>query len=188
MALLRAHVAAIRQDPLLRDAHLIFAPERNTGHEGDFMWHAIARFPPITPCWEKGQQNGAGVWTTPQSKMRYGMALKYQFVARSISVYKRFICVNPYVDPGKREKELMLKFIDQLKRFRIFYPISENPGSQKKATLSGKVNKEGKVSHNAHDDLAMTLAMACSMLDMLEMRQVDWFDYVRVWPETAGGR
>jgi hypothetical protein len=70
-----------------------------------------------------------------------------------------------------------------MKRFRIVYPAADNPGHAKKATLSGKTNKEGKVSHNAHDDLAMTTSIACGIMDKLEMRMVDWFDYNRVWPQ-----
>lgn len=77
---------------------------------------------------------------------------------------------------------MLRKFFDQMKRFRIVSETSENPGSMKKATVSGKVNKEGKISKNAHDDLAFVLSMATGVLDKIYMRIVDWFDYVRVWP------
>lgn len=86
--LLRAHVEAIRADPMLTHAHIIFGPERNTGHDGDFMWQSISRFQPITPCWEKGQQNGVGIWTTLDAKMQYAFALKFQFATRNISIYE----------------------------------------------------------------------------------------------------
>jgi len=96
---------------------------------------------------------------------------------------QNFICANPFSEnPETRAQEALVKFFDQLKRFRIVSEVSENPGSMKKATVSGKVNKEGKVSKSAHDDLAFVVSMATGVMDKLYLRAVDWFDYVRVWP------
>lgn len=183
--IVRGHVNALRAHPLLRNAHIIFAPERNTGHEGDFLRRALQNFPRMHFCYEKGPENGCGVWTTHALKVSYGFSMRYQFSTRNISLWDQFICANPYQDPATRAGETISKLKEQMGRYRIVYTETDNPHGRNNTTLSGKVNKEGKITKNAKDDICFALSMAICLLDKIDMGMLDWFDHTRLPGHTG---
>lgn len=175
--ILRDHVTALRAHPLLRSAHIIFAPERNTGHEGDFLRREILNFPRLHVCYEYGPERGAGVWTTRDVKLKYGFTLKFIFDTKNVSIWEHFVCANRYQDAATRKAETIAKLKEQMGRYRIIYNETENPFGTNSTTLSGKTNKEGKITKNAKDDLVFSFSMATGILDCITMRMFPWFNY-----------
>ena len=95
---------------------------------------------------------------------------------------KDFICINPFInDEFERRKTIRSKFEEQLYRFRVVTTTPKQAHSIPKQTVSGKVDKEGKISGMFQDDLVMSFTMNLYIWEELIFRRVPNFPYQMVF-------
>ena len=99
----------------------------------------------------------------------------------SIVYMKDMICTNPFVDPSDRRKKTKAKFEEQLKRYKPVMTTPKDPQSTPKMTVSGKTDKEGRISGMFKDDLITNFALNMYLWDLLLTRKVQNFNYQMVF-------
>ncbi len=130
---------------------------------------------------EKSERRDCGIWTTNENKIRYASDAREELSTDSVSFLEDMVCKNPFLDPDKRIKITQKKFIEQMKRFKLVNPEIRNAGNIPKATVSGKVNDDGKINTSFNDDLYFVFTMGMSLLKSLYRREVKIIDYDRLF-------
>lgn len=89
--------------------------------------------------------------------MNYGRTLRSTFLQDSLVYAKKLVCVNPFLEESKRLSTTKSKMEEQLRRLKYVTNDVKTPLAVTRQTISGKTNKDGKISGSFSDDLAMAL-------------------------------
>lgn len=181
--LLETFARSIREKECFRDAWLIFCPERNLGHEGGYLTQPFMEIHPKNIAVAQYTHSDYGWWTDNQGKINYGYKTRELMAMGSIRFMKDWICTNPWLSPQERKKITRSKFEEQLKRFRPVTTPVKDPQSIPRMTVSGKVDKDGKVSGTFRDDIMMAFCMNIYIWYLIMMRQVANFNYQLVFAQ-----
>jgi hypothetical protein len=162
---------------------IVFIGERNTGHEVGYLARVVQRFK-NTVCIEQ-KPNEVGIWTDTQMKLSYAFAMRYTVNSWGIFLMEDLVCRNPYLEEEDRREKTLAKLEDQLRRYKLHPLKSKSPVGRQQVAVSGKVDKEGKVSSNFQDDLATGLGMALGFWQKVLVREFDWIPYAKIFPDRG---
>lgn len=95
----------------------------------------------------------------------------------AVAYMKDWICVNRWLDPKTRKQITESKFREQIKRYKPVATAPKDPHSVPKVTVSGKTNKEGKVSGTFKDDIMSTFCLNMHLFDLLLLKKIPNFNY-----------
>ena len=123
--------------------------------------------------------------TDNQTKVRCAYKARECMVMHSVFYMKDFICTNPWLDASTRRQTTKAKFEEQLKRFKPVLTSPKDPHSTPKITVSGKTDKEGKVSGMFKDDIMCAFSLNMFLWDQLFSRKVPNFNYQLVFAAAA---
>lgn len=99
----------------------------------------------------------------------------------SVRIMSDMICSNPFVpDENERRTTVLAKFKEQIERFRVIPTKKKQAHSKSIVTVSGKVDKEGRISGSLQDDLMMAFCMNVDIWEKLVKREIATFPYSRV--------
>jgi len=169
-------VDAIRAHPQMQNAWIIFCCERNMAHEAGFLTEPVLKHR-NTVAIAQHDVNDYGWWTDLQTKVQAAYKARHCMAMESVGYMKDFICTNPWLDPKTRRQITKAKFEEQLKRYKPVVTNPKDPHSTPKVTVSGKTNKEGKVSGTFNDDLMSTFCLNVYLMEMLLLRKIPNFNY-----------
>jgi hypothetical protein len=172
---------AIRERPQFRDSWLVLVCERNTGHESGFLADPFKKLHPKNIAVAQYEDGDYGWWTEVGDKQKYAFKTRECMMVGAMCFMKDWICTNPWLRPEERHKTTRAKFEEQIKRVRPVMTQPKEPHSTPRMTISGKVDKEGKISGTFRDDLAMSLLINIYVGHMLQTNQVPNFPYSRVF-------
>lgn len=119
--------------------------------------------------------------TDLHTKVQAAYKTRHYFVMGAIGYMEDFICTNASLDSKTRRQTTKAKFEEQLKRYKPVVTSPKDPHSTPKVTVSGKTNKEGKVSGTFRDDLMSTCCLNNYIWDMLLNKKVPNFNYKLVF-------
>jgi hypothetical protein len=168
------HVEALQKLPFLSRAHFLWAPEDNTGHEGQHIYKELKNLPMVKPVCVKSF-NHCGVWTGAKEKVKYAFAARHHVRSCNVQILDKLVCSNRKMKsadggliPDKdRPQAILDKLIEQLGRYKQIDAEATNPLQVRKSGISGVADKSGKVDPSAKDDLAFTFTMALGVSDGL---------------------
>ncbi len=90
-------------------------------------------------------------------------ALRSHLAHKSIFLWKNWFTVNPFFKKKDKyntsKEEILDLFCTQLLNYKLIINDSTSHYSKIRATVSGKVDYEGKVIHKQTDDLVFTACM-----------------------------
>lgn len=145
-------------------AHIVVCVERNTAHEAGFLCDAVReglRHSRISFI-AQNEKNPADVgwWTDAPVKTQMAYALQYVLNEDRLSYAEDMVCKNMWLDESDRLEKTKKKVMEQLPRYRITLTgLSEtNPTATPRISVSGKVDKDGKLSKGFKDDLIVSLS------------------------------
>jgi hypothetical protein len=159
LILCTSFIEGIKRNPWLTNARLLFFCERNTGNESGHIEKAL--FPYGVQCIRQKEDKDPGWWTDRSLKVKYAYSARYHMVTGSVFYMKDMVCTNPFLeDPSARLPTVTKKFSEQASRYKFTYTKPTTPFAEKKVTVSGKVNEQGKIGDGFNDDLFFTFTMA----------------------------
>lgn len=164
-------------------------------HEAGFLTLEHQKLHPKNISLAQHELKDYGWWTDYSSKVKYAfkvsqLQINFKLIlkkARSlialdnVFIMKDFICANPFVDEHTRRDVLDSKFREQVQRFRVVTTKPKEAHSIPRVTVSGKVDKDGKISGSHQDDLMMAFCMNLYVWEQLMERAVPNFDYQTVF-------
>lgn len=125
-----------------------------------------------------------GWWTDYITKYKMAYSMRFHFsMPGGLQFADEMICCNPWLPEDTRLKTAKDKFLDQIKRYKIVISgiSATNPTSNPRVSVSGKTNKEGRVSTSFADDLAFCISANLYLNDLLLTRQLPYFNYEEVF-------
>lgn len=63
--MIHGHISALRENPFLTNASIVFIPEKNTGHEAARMWDVVKEYPGTHALYQHKKVNTAKEKTKP---------------------------------------------------------------------------------------------------------------------------
>ncbi len=173
---------ALWANPCLKHAWLIFCAERNTGHESGFLARYFLSLGSKKLCAIAEREDGDyGWWTTGVSKPEYGYAARFQMINRSVCYMKDFVCANPWLKSNERRQITKTKFEEQMRRYGPVEIAPKTALSTSRVGISGKVDKDGKISKMHTDDLMMVFTMAMHIWNRLLEKKVPNINYNEIF-------
>lgn len=149
--------------PELQSAKIIFCAERNMAHEAGFIAKFVKREFPRSYAIAQKPDNDYGWYTTHDQKIQYAMALVACMSNEALVFSKQMRCATPTFlgtsVPEERLATIKQKLFEQMGRYRMVQSQSHNALFIPRSTVSGKVDKEGRVSGAFNDDLIFSLSM-----------------------------
>jgi hypothetical protein len=146
-------------------------------HEAGFTAQYVLEQFPGSIAISQDVQNDYGWWTDHPTKMRYAYSFRHHMLTESVFYSKNLVVTNPWLDPAKRHSTTLAKFEEQMKRYKLVQNELKNPLAIAKTSVSGKVDKEGKVSGTFNDDLMFAVTMATWMKDTIIVGTMPNFPY-----------
>ena len=171
--------------PWLRDSVKVLTVERGTGHESGRLAEAFLRRSNSYAIREKRGSEEYGWRTTSHSKNAYAQALWMKMAEGAIAYMRDMVCTNPWQDATSRAEKARFELESQIGRFQVVQKEMNDPFSQPRTTISGKVGVDGKLQKGINDDLAVALAMGIYVTMQLIFRRIPTVDYRRVLESTA---
>lgn len=129
---------------MLRDAHILFCCERNTGHTAGWLAGIVSKFDNTT-CIAQWGDLDYGWWTQAREKIQYAFEARGVFQMGNIVFFEDMISVNKFITGGSdlKVKNIQTKIEKQLKCYVPRY-------------TDGKKNED-------KNDLAFALTFAISL-------------------------
>ena len=149
--LLQQHVRALRGQPNLSSAYIIFIPENNLGQEAEHARYILKDERKLYTVHEKRK---AGVCTTHARKELYALNVLNYINSSNLHMAKSIVCANPMMDANTRMSSTKKEFVKQMVQFRKIILPSKQPFNNAKFIFTGKSKK------GMQDDLVMTLMIA----------------------------
>jgi hypothetical protein len=122
-----------------------------------------------------------GWWTDNAAKVKYGYKTRELMMLGCVTFMQDWICINPWIKADERKRSTLSKFTEQVKRYRPVATTPSEPHSTGRITLSGKVDKDGKISGTFKDDIMVALTMNLYLWEELSLRRVPNFNYKAVF-------
>lgn len=170
-------MANLLRVPEHQQARICFCVERNMAHEAGFITEMVINKFPGTIGITQNPDNDYGWWTDHGQKIRYAMSLRQTFLENSIVYSDRLVCVNPFMEESRRMTATKAKFEEQLSRYKIIASDSQSAVSTPKFSVSGKTDKDGKISRSFNDDIVFAMSMACWMATSISANTLPNFPY-----------
>lgn len=116
--LLEDFIRAIRTHESLRDAHILFCCERNTGHTAGWLANIVLKFS-NTSCIAQHGDADYGWWTQAREKTQYAYEARGVFQMGNIAFIDDMVSVNRFIKvmPALKIKNIQTKFEKQLKSY-----------------------------------------------------------------------
>lgn len=154
---------------------MVFAPERNTGHECGYLASHFLTLHNTYAITEDGKEYG--LWTMKGVKSKYLYAARHHIVLDAISFDSDMVCTNPWIKEEERLPTTMKKFKDQMYRYKFVPTKQKTPHAAKSMTLSGKTDKDGQIMGGLTDDLAFVFTFSQWVQDQILMRRFENLPY-----------
>lgn len=183
--MLDAMVDGIRAHPYTDRALIVYAPERAMGQSPGHLWRHLKQrnLPNLTAIFQHVDAfneplGNPGFATNQDSKMHYANAARTHVTDCSIKIADDLIVPNPLTNNKQtRVKDTLDKFIQQMKAFRQWTIIPEQPSSRMRTGISGTVDKYNKRNLGMKDDIMMCFTINQRMCDLLIQGEMPNFDY-----------
>lgn len=185
--LIEGFARAIREIECFRNSWLLFCPERNLGHEGGYLAEPFQNLHQKNVALAQYENKDYGWWTDNAAKINYAYKTREFMAMGAVRFMKDWVCTNPWIQPEERKKITKMKFEEQMKRFRPVTTNVKDPHSIPRMTISGKVDKDGKISGSFQDDLMMAFCMGIYIWHLIIMRQVMYLNYSLLFPQGILG-
>lgn len=178
--MLKEFVTGLRRVEAFQSAWLVLCVERNTGHESGYLSDEFLKFSK-TVAIAQHETKDYGWWTDHALKLKAAYKLRKSMAEGSLVLMKDFVCSNPWIPAEKRREKTMNKFVEQIKRYKLVENERSTPHANTKVTVSGKVDKDGKISGTFKDDIITMLGINLHLWDKLILREIPTFDYASVF-------
>lgn len=187
ITLLKGFVTEIRKIECFRNSWILFCPERNLGHEGGYLAQPFSELHPKNKPLAQYEEKDYGWWTDNAAKINYAYKTREIMATGGVRYMKNWVCTNPWLPPEDRRKITKTKFEEQMRRFRPVTTSVKDPHNIPRMTVSGKVDKDGKISGSFQDDLMMAFCMSIYLWHLIIMRQVLYLNYATIFPQGILG-
>lgn len=157
------------------------------GHEGGYLAKPFMDLNTKNIALSQYEEKDYGWWTDNNAKINYAYKTREFMAMGAVRYMKDWVCVNPWIKPEDRRKITKQKFEEQMKRFRPVTTSVKDPHMIPRMTVSGKVDKDGKISGAFQDDLMMAFCMGIYIWHMIIMRQVMYLNYSVLFPQGIVG-
>lgn len=145
-------------------------------HEGGHIFHYSRDAYRLLPLCEK-DPNDPGIWTDRGKKVKYAMSAREHVKNGSVLVLKDLVITNVHLNAKTRVKDTWEKMVHQLHMYRQIDSESMDPNSVTREGISGVVDKYGKKSASARDDMAFTFTFNMGVCDNLFDKRYENLDY-----------
>jgi hypothetical protein len=173
--LLKEHVDALMQLPLLARSHFIYCPERAMGHSPGLLWPHISHYANMHKLLEEGVNADApGIYTSPERKNQYAISALYHIKEGHIQIARDLVCANTKMKRGnslipasERPEAILAQTREQLLNYRQIESDTTDPIGNTRKSLSGVADRHGKKDPSAKDDVAFIVTMVLGVTDLL---------------------
>lgn len=185
--LVHSFLTRLQSVPELQGSKFIFCAERNMAHESGFIAFFVREQFPGSYAIMQHANNDYGWYTTHDQKIRYAYSLVGRLAEDSLVFSHRALCGQPEflgtlatTANEERWQSIKNKLYEQLSRYRVVQSAVHNALTIAKTTVSGKVDKEGRVSGSFNDDLVFALSMSTWLCSELLQRRLPNFPHDQV--------
>lgn len=111
-------IKAIRNNPILKDAHILFCCERNTGHTAGWLADIVLNYGNTSCIAQKGGDD-FGWWTQAREKTQYAYETRGVFQMGNIAFFDEMISVNRFIKASEelKTKNIQTKYVKQIKSY-----------------------------------------------------------------------
>jgi hypothetical protein len=177
--LFKSFIRAIRRNPWLSDAWIVFIAERNNGNASGHLSEELTKFQKTVSVRQRDDRD-YGWWTDNAAKVKYAYTAREVVSLGSLFFMKDMAVGNPFLEENTRVDFMKKKFFDQMTRYKLLPNKPTTPFARKAITVTGKANEDGKVSEGFNDDLFFTFTMTVHMLRDFYKHQIPDIDYARL--------
>ena len=178
--LLDAFIAKLRAHPALARSWIFFCCERNTGQTSSFLAKRLIPFQRHGIICQN-DDGDCGWWSLETTKVEQLYAGYFAIRSRGVRFLDGWVCPGPFTKQtaAKHREGILQSAGEQLVRY--------GPAAiREKVKVTGRLDRDGQISHTFTDDLAFTTCFLIWLLQKIVTREAPGIPYGSVWPLGRG--